>query len=173
MKEKRKRIRVLAILGVVAIVSSLIALLVFTQSVGAKKSEMKEEKPTSLSKSRYTYLVLGKDRASGLTDVMMLVSVDTAEKSAAIVQIPRDTYARYTENGYRKLNGAITALGADGVCDFVEENMGVLLDGYFVFDLDTFAKAVKEYIHYYNNERIQKKTKWMPPIKYREASMSA
>ena len=38
---------------------------------------------------------------------------------------------------------------------------------------DTFVKAVKEYIHYYNNERIQKKTKWMPPVKFREASMCA
>ncbi|MCR4634413.1 MAG: IS3 family transposase, partial [Erysipelotrichaceae bacterium] len=28
-----------------------------------------------------------------------------------------------------------------------------------------------EYIHYYNNERIQAKTKWMPPVKYREASI--
>ncbi|MBQ9424969.1 MAG: IS3 family transposase, partial [Erysipelotrichaceae bacterium] len=28
------------------------------------------------------------------------------------------------------------------------------------------------YIYYYNNERIQKKTKWMPPVKYREASIS-
>ena len=34
-----------------------------------------------------------------------------------------------------------------------------------------FSKAVKEYINYYNNERIQKKTKWMPPITYRLASM--
>lgn len=32
-------------------------------------------------------------------------------------------------------------------------------------------KAVKEYIDYYNNNRIQSKTKWMPPVKYREASM--
>ncbi|WP_390599255.1 IS3 family transposase [Holdemania massiliensis] len=24
---------------------------------------------------------------------------------------------------------------------------------------------------YYNNKRIQAKTKWMPPVKYREASM--
>ncbi|MBQ8038427.1 MAG: IS3 family transposase, partial [Lachnospiraceae bacterium] len=29
----------------------------------------------------------------------------------------------------------------------------------------------KKYIDYYNNERIQAKTKWMPPVKYREASM--
>ena len=36
---------------------------------------------------------------------------------------------------------------------------------------ESFAKAVDEYINYYNNERIQAKTKWMPPVKYREASM--
>ena len=33
------------------------------------------------------------------------------------------------------------------------------------------AEAVREYIDYYNNERIQEKTKWMPPVKYREASI--
>ena len=36
---------------------------------------------------------------------------------------------------------------------------------------DEFQRAVKKYIDYYNNERIQAKTKWMPPVKYREASM--
>ena len=36
---------------------------------------------------------------------------------------------------------------------------------------DDFKAAVEEYIYYYNNERIQKKTKWMPPIKYRMASI--
>ena len=34
-----------------------------------------------------------------------------------------------------------------------------------------FKDAVEKYIYYYNNERIQAKTKWMPPVKYREASM--
>lgn len=36
---------------------------------------------------------------------------------------------------------------------------------------EVFAAAMAEYIDYYNNRRIQKKTKWMPPAKYREASM--
>ncbi|WP_434311829.1 IS3 family transposase [Hominifimenecus sp. rT4P-3] len=36
---------------------------------------------------------------------------------------------------------------------------------------EDFAKAVDEYINYYNNVRIQAKTKWMPPVKYRETSM--
>lgn len=34
-----------------------------------------------------------------------------------------------------------------------------------------FARAVKKYIAYYNNHRIQSKTKWMPPVEYRKASM--
>lgn len=38
---------------------------------------------------------------------------------------------------------------------------------------EAFSTAVKEYIDYYNNERIQSKTKWIPPTKYREASMCA
>ncbi|MBR5290994.1 MAG: IS3 family transposase [Erysipelotrichaceae bacterium] len=38
---------------------------------------------------------------------------------------------------------------------------------------EEFSIAMEEYINYYNNERIQAKTKWMPPAKYREASMCA
>ena len=38
---------------------------------------------------------------------------------------------------------------------------------------NTFSNAIKEYIDYYNNKRIQKKTKWMSPVKYRETSMSS
>ena len=36
---------------------------------------------------------------------------------------------------------------------------------------EAFSKAVDEYIYYYNNKRIQRKTKWMPPVKYRKASI--
>ena len=36
---------------------------------------------------------------------------------------------------------------------------------------DEFSQAVKKYIDYYNNERIQEQTKWMSPVEYRKASM--
>ena len=47
---------------------------------------------------------------------------------------------------------------------------------YYRFEKDyasfeEFAVAIDEYIDYYNNKRIQVKTKWMPPVKYREASI--
>ena len=37
---------------------------------------------------------------------------------------------------------------------------------------EIFAKAIAEYIDYYNNRRIQVKPKWMPPSTFREASMA-
>ena len=37
--------------------------------------------------------------------------------------------------------------------------------------VEEFSKAVEEYIDYYNNKRIRAKTKWMPPVQYRIASM--
>ena len=36
---------------------------------------------------------------------------------------------------------------------------------------ETFSKAIADHIDYYNNSRIQAKTKWMPPSKFREASL--
>lgn len=36
---------------------------------------------------------------------------------------------------------------------------------------EQFSKAVNEYIHYYNYVRIQKKTKWMSPLSFRETSI--
>ena len=35
---------------------------------------------------------------------------------------------------------------------------------------EKFTNEIEEYIDYYNNKRIQAKTKWMSPVKYREAS---
>ena len=37
---------------------------------------------------------------------------------------------------------------------------------------ESFNEAVEEYINYYNNKRIQSKTKWMPPVNYRITSIS-
>ena len=36
-----------------------------------------------------------------------------------------------------------------------------------------FSAAVADYIDYYNNERIQRKTNWMPPAKRRKASLNS
>lgn len=39
--------------------------------------------------------------------------------------------------------------------------------------LAEFTNVVDDYIDYYNKQRIKSKIKWMPPFKFREASMLA
>lgn len=90
---------------------------------------------------------------------------------------------QYQHEYYRKRlskNGIIQSMSRKGNCydnSIMESFFGRMKNEmYYGCEKDyqsfeVFNKAVEEYIYYYNNERIQKKTKWMPPAKYRIASM--
>lgn len=79
-----------------------------------------------------------------------------------------------------KKHGIIQSMSRKGNCydnSIMETFFGRLKNEmYYGYEKDyssfeEFSKAVEEYIDYYNNKRIQAKTKWMPPVQYREASM--
>lgn len=91
---------------------------------------------------RITLLVGGTDRSSGLTDVLMLVTVRTDTGHACVLQIPRDTYAAYTEKSYKKINGAYGALGGEGLSRLLSESLNVKIDGYVIISPDTLRRAV-------------------------------
>lgn len=91
----------------------------------------------------FTVLVLGRDSAAGLSDALMLVRADSMNKRATVLQIPRDTYAEYTENSYKKINGAATALGgAEKLCSFLSESFGIEINGYVSVDMDSLPYIV-------------------------------
>ena len=75
----------------------------------AKETEADIQMP--LKNDSFELLVLGKDSAAELCDVIMLVSYKPSDKSLCIVQIPRDTYFAYTDGSYRKINAASRVLG--------------------------------------------------------------
>ncbi len=87
-------------------------------------------------------LVMGCDRAAALCDTMFILSLDETNSRAAILQIPRDTYANYTDRDYKKLNGALAKLGADTLKKTLGEALGVQIDAYAVLDLDCLRRAV-------------------------------
>lgn len=88
-------------------------------------------------------LLLGMDREAGLCDLIMLVNIDRHKDRAIAVQIPRDTYARYTEGSYRKLNGAYNSLGgAGGMVQWLGDAFGITIDHYACIGLDTVREAV-------------------------------
>lgn len=79
-----------------------------------------------------------------------------------------------------KKHGLIQSMSRKGNCydnSIMESFFGRMkIEMYYGFEknyesFSTFKSAVDEYINYYNNERIQSKTKWMSPVKYRMTSM--
>lgn len=140
-KEKRILFCVLAVV-LVAVITFALLLSAFSVRERSAVSTDDVYKSTAKATERRNFLLLGRDRASGLTDVMMLVSLDTEGGQLNVLQIPRDTYSEYTATGYRKINGALNALGIDGACEFLSASLCVDIDGYAVFDLDSFARVV-------------------------------
>lgn len=88
------------------------------------------------------FLVLGRDRAAGLTDSILVVSLDECARKASILQIPRDTYANYTERDYRKLNGALDQLGVARLKETLSKSLGVPLDYFVILELSSLKGLV-------------------------------
>ena len=95
------------------------------------------------SEDPYCLLVIGKDRAAGLTDVIMLVSFDIEKGQISVMQIPRDTYADYGDGKHNKLNSALASLGGEKkLKDFFEKSLCISIDGYLALDLGAFRDIV-------------------------------
>ena len=122
----------------------LLALLLCAAAMFVGAEEPTETEPVGVfQKERVTrILLLGCDRASGLADSILLVSINEDAKKASILQIPRDTYAEYTERDYKKINGALSVLGEDGIKDFLSASLGVPVHYFAVVKLDLFCKMV-------------------------------
>lgn len=88
-------------------------------------------------------LFLGIDSEAGLCDVMMLAGINADTDTVTVVQIPRDTYAAYTDSSYKKLNGAYHSLGgAKEAAQFVANAFGIEIHHYACINLNTFADIV-------------------------------
>ncbi len=97
----------------------------------------------TVSRDTENLLILGHDKASGLTDVVMLASFDKAADKLMLFQIPRDTYFASGSGDYKKINGACRRLGgAAELCDSLSEALGLPIGGYVEFDTEFVSAAV-------------------------------
>ena len=106
-----------------------------------EKSDLDQQ--VSQKRQTYNFLIMGQDDAANLCDVIMIASYNSEDKKIDVLQIPRDTYASYTKNSYRKLNGAVYFLGGPSeFASFIELNLGIKIDYYITTDMETIALAV-------------------------------
>ncbi|MBQ8396847.1 MAG: LCP family protein [Clostridia bacterium] len=100
----------------------------------------------------YNFLIAGHDRVAVNTDVLIVASFDTKNNSLNLVQIPRDTYAEYTTDSYRKINGALSVYlnktyydydkSMEMLMEFLMKNLNIKLDYYALIDLDILQEMV-------------------------------
>lgn len=111
--------------------------------IGASEArEATEESLMAASGGVTRFLVMGCDRAAGLTDSIFIVTLEEGQKKASILQIPRDTYAEYTDRAYKKLNGAQQTIGATATKALLSQALGIRLDYYVTLDLDCVRRLV-------------------------------
>jgi LCP family protein required for cell wall assembly len=82
--------------------------------------------------------------AGSRTDTLFLLSLDLVNKKAAMLSIPRDTYAHIagTKDRYFKINEAYSTGGPQRSIDTVAELLGVHADHYMVLNIDATKKMV-------------------------------
>ena len=148
------------------ITAVLLAVLCMTALFGcAKKSDLGEGAETNAdgtvketkNEEMYNFLVMGHDRQASLTDVVMLVSYDTAEDKMTVMQLPRDTYIEVDDYSYHKLNGLYNHCvaeadedgsedpeldGATRAAKYLGKALGIKIHYSFVMDLDGFGAIV-------------------------------
>ena len=141
MKKVRKMIIAVTALVLTAIIGAAIAVASYSPTKKTVYEFVEKDEDEQIDSKNI--LFLGMDREASLTDVIMLINVNNTEERLTVLQIPRDTYAEYTDAGYKKLNGAYNSTGsAAGVADFLESAMGIEIDHYVCIGLDTFGKMV-------------------------------
>ena len=93
--------------------------------------------------SVYNFLLLGRDDAAKLCDVIILASINVDNGDVNIMQIPRDTYFECNGASYKRINGVYNSLGsASDVSNMLSSTLGIKIDYYLSLDL----KAVESII---------------------------
>ncbi len=101
-------------------------------------------------KTEYAYLIAGLDDAAQNTDVLALVSYNSYDNSASVIQIPRDTYINF-DKMQGKINHLYASYRNDGLSqdqsmektvEFLELNLGIKLDGYAAVTTEVFRDAI-------------------------------
>lgn len=114
-----------------------------------------EQVEIEVEDKQYNFLVVARDKVSGLTDVMMIINYNITDQSLSVVQIPRDTYVEIDDYYYHKINGAYSyyqsgrrgeenahRLALRDVADFLEQNLCIKIHYTAYMDIDGFGDIV-------------------------------
>ncbi len=108
---------------------------------------MDAESPVKREKEVLNLLLIGTDNrleeARGLSDSMILLSINQKEERITVTSLLRDIYLHIPEeNTYNRLNTAYAFGGARLLIKTIEENFKVKIDNYASVDFYSFTKVI-------------------------------
>lgn len=119
-----------------------LAVVLFVQSNNQINNDVTDTAIRASNQEICNFLLLGTDKAAGLSDVIMLVSVNLDNGVINFMQIPRDTYFECGST-YKKLNGAPKTIGSvEAFAKSLSEAMGINIKYYLSLGLETVVKMV-------------------------------
>ncbi len=119
-----------------------------------KNWALTDDAPKISDKNIINILLVGSDASSkekkradvmenGNTDVMMIVSINTKNKTIKLISIMRDSYLYLKGyDRFSKLNAACANGGPAYLVDVIEDSYKIEIDGYAMVDFDTFIQCI-------------------------------
>lgn len=94
-----------------------------------------------------TFLVIGMDNygslnETGRSDVTMLVQVDFTRTKISAVTFARDMFVENENGRLEKINTIVRGQDEQALCDAIERNFGVAIDGWFRVNFTTVVELV-------------------------------
>ncbi|MBO4353875.1 MAG: LCP family protein [Clostridia bacterium] len=164
--EKNRTWNIDLVLTLVALVLLFASVLVVLGFLFAGKNAVPTSGDIPLNDGRkkgyYTFVIAGLDKVSNNTDVLMLASLDTVNRTVSIIQIPRDTYIDPSVTGYTSVmrvnaiyaaeynkarNDDLSVLnsqraGMRKLSGVLAEAFCTEIDDYFLIDISIFKSVV-------------------------------
>ena len=94
-----------------------------------------------------TFLVIGMDNygslnETGRSDVTMLIQVDFTRTKISAVTVARDMFVKNENGNLTKINTIVRGKDEQALCDAIERNFGVSIDGWFRVNFTTVIELV-------------------------------
>ena len=84
----------------------------------------------------------------GRTDIMMIATMNTKERTYKLTSLMRDMLVQIPENKDNKLNAAYEIGGIPLLYKTIELNFDLKLDGYVLVGFDDFESIINEFVHF-------------------------
>lgn len=138
-----KKSRAISSIAVIFLIFVMVSVAVVTFVLSYRPSKGLAYASSDAFGTRYNFLIIGKDDAASLADIMIILSLDTEKHESYILQVPRDTYLNYTDRDYKKINGTLSSFGGEeALSEKLSEYFSIPIDRYVSLDIKAFESIV-------------------------------